>query len=167
MSGDKEVRISFQDQMSLNHRGRGVGSMGGVPPPTFRFKSRRVLKMDPVSDEAKDGDQHKRDFTLFSPRSVNGVQVDALDESAEEEHYTPDWFKMSIRCVDRENAEQEIDEETVTVCEKIEQVLKLRDKWLYKPANSNQNHIGATLVCDYHHILSIETPYKSPMDSRP
>merc|ERR1719216_283919 len=72
-----------------------------------------------------------------------GPMMDPVDEDIDQEHYTPDWFKMSIRVVDRENAEQEVDEETVTVCQKMEQVLQLRDKWVFKAANSN--HIGANL----------------------
>lgn len=136
----KSVKISFADQGTfLGAR----GPMGGVPPPTFRFKSRRVLKVD--SDDQKQSNaekgkngRHKREFTLFTPKSVS-------EEEEEEDHYTPDWFKMSIRCVDRGHDDQEIDEETETVCQKIEEVLKLRDKWVYKPANSN--HIGASVVC--------------------
>ena len=34
-------------------------------------------------------------------------------------------------------------EETTTVCEKIQSVLKLRDKWVYKP--QTDDHIGANL----------------------
>ena len=79
-----------------------------------------------------------------SQNSSNGDEDQMKKNGASKIHYTPDWFKMSIRCINRSHNKQDIDLEAETVCQKIRSVLKLRDKWVYKP--SKTIHIGANVV---------------------
>ena len=125
--GNRDPRISLAEKNVIKHCSRA--QLGGIHGHT---RTRNVS-----SPAAGGSAALKRSFTL---RVVGGQSQDPT--AASPDHYRPDWFKMSIRTVDRDSV-QDVNEETQKVTELIQEVCELRDKWVYKPARSD--HVGATL----------------------
>ena len=78
--------------------------------------------------------------------AVNNEEVASGTAVVKPIHYKPDWFPVSVRQIDRDgnkvrtglngqpvNQASQVDEETREVCQMIEKVLVLRDKWIYQP----------------------------------
>eukprot|EP01084_Bolivina_argentea_P036376 67311_1 len=132
-------RMSFAEKSMMKHRGHTTLTELPHVPAKFMFHAKATAFRRVRSQSIKpDGS--------FTPRvTIDGSETDPIMDT-NDNHYTPDWFKISIRTVDRDTI-QDTDEETKMVTQKIQEICQLRDKYLYKPTKSD--HIGCTLSDGY------------------
>eukprot|EP00484_Ammonia_sp_Unknown_P004505 CAMPEP_0197054918 /NCGR_PEP_ID=MMETSP1384-20130603/53193_1 /TAXON_ID=29189 /ORGANISM="Ammonia sp." /LENGTH=305 /DNA_ID=CAMNT_0042488283 /DNA_START=41 /DNA_END=954 /DNA_ORIENTATION=- len=126
--------ISVHEMNLMKHSAHTTLTDMPFIPSKFRFNARQsVITRGRSNTGASSGS--------FTPRvTTGGTAIKAMEASST--HYTPDWFKISIKTVDRDNV-MAADEETKLVTSKIQEICALRDKWVYKPQNSD--HVGAVL----------------------
>eukprot|EP01084_Bolivina_argentea_P220159 373169_1 len=135
---DTDGGMSFSDKVIMERRGRSTVTSHSHIPHAYMMNARQ-------SSIRRIRSRTQGTVEPFTPRVVRGgtERDPVLQETLyNNDHYTPDWFKMSIRTVDRDKI-LDADPETKLVSEKIQEVCRLRDKWVYKP--SNTDHIGCIL----------------------
>jgi len=121
--------LSFAEKSMMSHKPHAAHTDHPNIPQKYRLNARKTILN-----------------RMNTARNLNFSRTSSLGDDSTTDaariHYTPDWFKISIKTVDRDES-IEPDKETQTVTARIQEVCALRDKWLYAP--SHTDHIGATL----------------------
>lgn len=94
------ARMSAAHQSTMEHRAHStLTDLPNIPSKHMMNARKSAFKRA----RSRSKIHHTPTDSAFTPRvAVGGAATDARE--ADSDHYTPDWFKMSIRTVDRNNA---------------------------------------------------------------